>query len=166
MGSRVAVVKSPMARQTLRVTDDRPLSQALIGTWEKVGGTIRTSSGEDASRSTSIALVVYDGHGNFTAQFMDRDRRPENVESSGAGVSGPNNSRSMGGYDAYFGRYTVDDEAGRVTQTLIGSLAPENVGQVFTREMSVDGDELTIRVETATDDGEPALMTLQWKRIG
>jgi hypothetical protein len=30
--------------------------------------------------------------------------------------------------------------------------------------MSVTDDELTIRVETATDDGEPAVITLDWRR--
>jgi hypothetical protein len=133
-----------------------------------VGGSLRTPSGESSSGAVSIALLVYDGHGNFTAQFMARDRRPEvlSSEPADAGAPAPNNSRSVGGYDAYFGRYVVDDEAGRVTQTLVGSLAPENVGQVLSRDMTVEGDELTIRLETATDDGEPALMTLVWRRIG
>jgi hypothetical protein len=150
------------------VDGPRPLSETLIGTWELVEGDIRTPSGQSLPRAVSIALVVYDGHGNFTAQFMARDRRPEVLASEGvgSGAEAPNNSRSVGGYDAYFGRYVVDDAAGRVTQTLVGSLAPENVGQVLSRDMTVDGDESTIRVETATDEGEPALMTLRWKRIG
>jgi hypothetical protein len=149
---------------------DRPLSQALAGTWELAGGTTVTQSGRSlpaGSRAGFIGLVVYDGHGNFTAQFMARDRQPEDLEpANDSSASAPNNSRSVGGYDAYFGRYVVDDETGNVTQTLVGSLSPENVGQVLTRGMTVDGDELTIRVETAADDGEPALMTLHWKRIG
>jgi hypothetical protein len=153
-------------RQTPGVVGHRPLSETLIGTWELVDGSIRTPSEESSPRAVSIGLVVYDGHGNFTAQFMARDRRPEVVSSEGAGAAAPNNSRSVGGYDAYFGRYVVDDAAGRVTQTLVGSLAPEDVGQVLSRDMAVEGDELTIRVETATDDGDPALMTLRWKRIG
>jgi hypothetical protein len=149
--------------------DRRPLSEALPGTWELVGGTTRTVSGRlvpSTSRTGFIGLVIYDGNGNFTAQFMARDRRPGDLEPDGEGASAPNNSRSVAGYDAYFGRYTVDDDTGRVTQSLVGSLSPEDVGQVLTREMTVDGDELTIRVETAADDGEPALMTLQWTRIG
>jgi hypothetical protein len=30
----------------------------------------------------------------------------------------------------------------------------------------VVGDELTIRLETATDDAEPVTRTLKWKRVG
>lgn len=65
-----------------------------------------------------------------------------------------------------FGRYVVDDASGSVTQTLTGSLSPENVGQVLTRRMSVDNGELTIRADTATDDGEAAVLTLRWRRLG
>jgi hypothetical protein len=32
--------------------------------------------------------------------------------------------------------------------------------------MTVVGDELTIRLETATGDGEPVTRTLKWKRVG
>jgi len=53
-----------------------------------------------------------------------------------------------------------------VTTTLAGALSPENVGQTFTRHMSVTGDELTIRLETASTTGEPIIRTLRWKRAG
>ena len=78
----------------------------------------------------------------------------------------PNNSQARGGYDAYFGTYTVDDTHGAVTQTLTGALSSANVGLVLTRVMTVVGDELTIRLETATRDGEPVTRTLRWKRVG
>jgi len=142
------------------------LSEALTGTWWLISRETRTTGGRvvpSAFGEDPLALVIYDGRGNFSAQFMKRDRRlddPEAVMSSSA----PNNSRPVGGYDAYFGRYVVDDEHETVTQTLLGSLSPENVGQVITRRMSVTDDELTIRVETATDDGEPAVITLDWRR--
>ena len=143
------------------------LSEALVGTWERVSGHTRTRTGRDVPSvlGPSIALVMYDGRGNFSAQFMKRDRNAGDVDPAPASTPAPNNSRSIGGYDAYFGQYIVDDESGTVTQTLVGALSPENVGQVVTRRMSVDGDQLTIRVDTATDDGEPAVMTLTWRRL-
>jgi hypothetical protein len=45
------------------------------------------------------------------------------------------------------------------------SLAAENVGQVLTREMAVDGDQLVISVRT-TVNGEPVTRTLTWRRVG
>jgi hypothetical protein len=82
-----------------------------------------------------------------------------------AAGAAPNNSRAMGGYDAYFGSYTVDDARGTVTQRLQAALAAENVGQVLTREMTVAGDELTIRVDTADAAGEPVVRTLRFRRV-
>ena len=92
----------------------------------------------------------------------ERGTEPETNTASAA----PNNSRARGGYDAYFGTYTVNDADGTVTQRLTGALSPENVGQILTRGMNVIDNELVIRLETATADGEPILRTLRWKRVG
>ncbi len=72
----------------------------------------------------------------------------------------------MGGYDAYFGLYTVDDERGTVTQRLLGALSPENVGSVLTRAMEVSGDTLVIRLQTTVGDGTEVTRTLTWRRVG
>lgn len=143
-----------------------PLAVGLIGTWKLVSRTDRTASGremiEGSLGSDPIAVLYYDRNGNFAAQFMKRDRTELPSESSAAA---PNNSRARGGYDAYFGTYTVDDESGTVTQRLLGALSVENVGQTVTRQMMVAGDALTITVETATPQGEPVTRTLSWTRI-
>ena len=115
-----------------------------------------------------IALLYYDTTGHFAAQFMKRDRSLNaSVTSSAAvptaGESGRNNSRAQGGYDAYFGTYTVDDARGTVINGCRGASA-ENVDQVLTRSMTVEGDRLTIEVETAASDGEPVTRTLVWRR--
>ena len=145
---------------------DVPLSQALVGTWRLVSREDRTASGEPRIEPSlgadPIALLVYDRGGNFAAQFMKRDR--QSVPPTSAGASGPNNSRAVGGYDAYFGSYSVDDAAGTVTQRLLGALSPENVGLVLTRSMRVSGDELVIHLETASADGTPVVRTLRWTR--
>jgi hypothetical protein len=146
----------------------RPLSESLIGTWELQARDDFTASGErrvDPSLGAKpVALLIYDRSGHFAAQFMKRDRGL--APDADAMGSAPNNSRARGGYDAYFGAYTVDDAKSTVTQHLIGALSQENVGMVLTRAMTVDGDELTIRLETATTDGEPITRTLRWRRVG
>jgi hypothetical protein len=142
-----------------------PLSQALIGTWRLVSREDRTASGErrvdPGLGADPIALLVYDRGGNFAAQFMKRDRRSAPAVSA---PSAPNNSQAVGGYDAYFGSYTVDDAAGTVTQRLVGALTAENVGLVLTRSMRVSGDELVIQLDTASADGTPVVRTLRWTR--
>jgi len=109
-----------------------------------------------------VALLVYDRSGNFAAQFMKRDRSTPAPEAT---ASAANNTRAQGGYDAYFGTYRVDDAAGTVTQQLMGSLSPANVGMVLTRAMEVRGDTLVIRLETTAVDGTPVVRTLTWRRL-
>ena len=142
------------------------LSTSLPGTWELVSRIDVTDSGERRPEASlgedPIAILIYDRSGHFAAQFMKRDRStPATDGPSGA----PNNSRAQGGYDAYFGTYSVDDAKGTVTQRLEGALSPENVGQVLTRAMEVRGDELTIRLETTGAGGEPVTRTLRWRKV-
>ena len=146
-----------------------PLSTQLVGTWLLTGRIDRTRTGERRVEPTlgddPVALLYYDDSGHFAAQFMKRDRSAASAAAeSGSTVAATNNSRAQGGYDAYFGTYTVDDAQGTVTQRLLGALSAENVGQVLTREMRVDGDSLTIHVATTAADGEPVTRTLTWTR--
>lgn len=108
-----------------------------------------------------VALLIYDRTGHFAAQFMKRDRSSV----APAPANARNNTQAQGGYDAYFGTYTVDDGKGVVTQQLMGSLSPGNVGMVLTRAMEVSGDTLRIKLETTAADGTPVTRTLTWCRL-
>jgi hypothetical protein len=145
-----------------------PLSVSLVGSWQLIDRIDRTASGERRIEPSlgedPVALPVYDRGGNVAAQFMKRDRA-RGIAAEPAAAMG-NNSRAQGGYDAYFGTYTVDDATGTVTQTLVAALSAENVGQVLTRALTVSGDELTIAIDLTTADGEPVTRTLRWRRVG
>jgi Lipocalin-like domain len=145
----------------------RPLSATLPGTWQLLSRIDITADGERRSESSlgedPVALLIYDRGGHFAAQFMRRDRSVDVPD----GPSGArNNSRAQGGYDAYFGTYTINDETGAVTQRLTGALSRENVGLVLTRAMEVEGDTLVIKLDTTAADGTPVTRTLTWRRVG
>jgi hypothetical protein len=150
------------------VPTSRRLSEMLIGTRELLSREDHTATGErriDPSLGANpIAVLVYDRTGHFAAQFMKRER--SDAQEAVPTAAAPNNSSARGGYDAYFGSYSVDDAGGTVTQRLIGALAPQSVGMVLTRAMTVVDEELTIRLETATAGGEPITRTLRWRRVG
>ena len=157
--------------QTSPVTGS--LTQELVGTWELVSRIDLTTTGERRLEpllgDDPVALLYYDRSGHFAAQFMKRDRtlsRVGEADVASPASGAPNNSRAQGGYDAYFGTYTVDDARGTVTQRLLGALSPENVGLVLTRGMTVEGGVLTIKLETATGAGESVTRTLIWRRVG
>jgi hypothetical protein len=102
--------------------------------------------------------------GHFAAQFMKRDRI-EAIDQP-LFVPGSNNSCAVNGYDAYFGRYTLDETAGTLQVHLDASIVPSNIGRTFTREVSVQGNTLTIALATTTTDGTPVTRTLTFTRLG
>lgn len=107
-------------------------------------------------------ILTYAG-GRFAAQFMKRDR--SDVTNAGNLPGGRNNTGAVGGYDAYFGTYSVIEETGDVLHRLEGALTPENVGLEVLRTLTVNGNELVIRLETTTPEGEPVVRTLTWERV-
>jgi lipocalin-like protein len=103
-------------------------------------------------------------HGFFAAQFSKRDRAGVAPESTPAEAR-PNNSMAMNGYDAYFGRYSLDVMAGLIEVTLDAAISPGSVGQTYTRRIRVVGDELTIQLDTTAADGTSITRTLRFARV-
>src|SRR5262245_8154965 len=143
------------------------LSSELPGTWLLESRVDVTSAGQrhpdPRLGEDPVALLIYDRTGHFSAQFMKKDRSA--VVQAGP-ANAKNNTQAQGGYDAYFGTYTVDDEKGTVTQRLMGSLSAGNVGMVLTRAMEVSANILLINLETVAADGTPVVRTLTWRRVG
>ena len=142
------------------------LSSRLPGTWLLQTRIDVTRAGEPHPDpllgDDPVAMLIYDRTGHFSAQFMKRDRA---VEALAAAADAKNNTQAQGGYDAYFGTYSIDDASGTVTQQLMGSLSPGNVGMVLTRAMEVRGNVLLITLETTAADGTPVIRTLTWQRL-
>ena len=140
------------------------LRMKLRGSWELLSRIDRAQNGEQRMEpslgSDPIAFLVFDGAGRFAAQFMKRDRtRIEDVPAA------RNNTRAQDGYDAYFGTFEVDEEAGLVKTHLVAALSRDHVGKTLARRMTVEGDTLTIELDTATPAGEPVKRTLTWRRV-
>ena len=142
------------------------LSESLIGTWRLISRDDQLLDGtprpEPTLGSDPLALLVYDRAGNFAAQFMKRDRS-DVVAMPQQGGRASNNPTAIGGYDAYFGTYAV--EGNLVTQQLLASMSPSDVGSVITREMHIVDGRLVIRIEMEAADGVPVVRTLRWERL-
>lgn len=143
------------------------LAERLVGSWELLSRLDRTASGEPRTEpslgSDPIAFLVFDRTGHFAAQFMKRDRSAGNAP---AAAATSNNSRAVGGYDGYFGTYVVDEASGVVRTLLVAALSQENVGQTYARHMTVEGDTLTLKLDTTSATGEAIVRTLTWRRVG
>jgi hypothetical protein len=148
---------------------------ALAGSWTLVSRLDSGTAGTTGIRGTlpadgalgadPISFLTYDTFGNVSAQLMARRRTAEIPKPAASTQSDPNNSAPSGGYDAYFGHYTVDVASGTVTHELLGALAPADVGRRLTRHFELDGDVLQLWFETTRADGTPVRRTLTWNRV-
>ena len=143
------------------------LARDLIGTWRLLSRIDRDASGrlvdEPTLGSDPLALLFFDGAGNFAAQFMKRDR---SVGVAAPAFTGQNNTTAIGGYDAYFGTYEVDQTSSDVHTRLVGALSAGQVGATMLRNMKVEEGRLVIRLTTTTADDTVVHRTLTWERAG
>jgi len=141
------------------------LEDAIQGTWWLLSREDHTREGQQRIDpilgADPIAILVY-AKGHFAAQFMKKDRSADSIVQS---TAGKNNTAAVGGYDAYFGTYQVMRETGQVRHVLMGSINPSNIGLTVYRDLQVNGDQLTIQLDTTTQEGEPVTRTLTWRRI-
>ncbi len=143
------------------------LAHNLVGTWRLLSRVDRDASGapvdEPTLGSDPLALLFFDSAGNFAAQFMKRDRT---MAVAATALTGQNNTTAIGGYDAYFGTYEVDETSGDVHTRLVGALSPGHVGATMMRNMKVEEGKLVIRLTTTSADDSPVHRTLTWERAG
>ena len=142
------------------------LENAMQGTWWLLSREDYTKDGEKridpVLGSDPIAILVY-AKNYFAAQFMKRDRNAESIMQTTS--AGNNNTAAIGGYDAYFGTYQIDEPTNQVAHTLIGSINPANIGVTVYRNLQVQDDKLIIQLDTTTQKGEHVTRTLTWRKI-
>jgi hypothetical protein len=143
------------------------LGRALPGVWKLRSREDHDEAGtrhiDPILGADPIGMLCF-GPRHFSAQFSRRDRSA--AAPATAATPGKNNSGAVNGYDAYFGTWTLDPAAGTITITLEGSVNPASVGQTFTRDTRVVGDELIIRLATTAADGTAVTRTLTFDRVG
>jgi hypothetical protein len=142
------------------------LENKIQGTWWLLSREDYTKEGQrkiDAVLgSDPVAILVY-AKNYFAAQFMKKDRNIESIMQ--ATTAGNNNTAAIGGYDAYFGTYQIDEKTNQVAHTLIGSINPANIGITVYRNLQVEEDILIIKLDTTTQEGEPVSRSLTWKKV-
>ena len=144
------------------------LAKKIIGVWWLLSREDWTKDGEkkiDPTLGADPFGILFFTATHFAAQFMKRDR--SDSANNQTVFTAKNNTSAVGGYDAYFGTYKLDEQAGQSEHTLIGSINPSNAGIKVVRDLRVDDeDQLIIQLPTTNAEGEPITRTLIWKRIG
>jgi hypothetical protein len=143
------------------------LATAILGIW-------KLKSREDVDGAGRIHIdpllgpdplgILCFGPDHFAAQFMKRDRSSQDNVPEPAQAK--NNTLSVDGSDAYFGTYSINENAGTLTTHLEGPISPANVGKTFVRDVRVVGNELIIQLNTTAVDGTAITRTNNFSRIG
>ncbi len=126
--------------------------QRLIGSWRHIGATVngkpRPGRGERPK-----GIIIYDAHGYMACQVApDRE-----VSKAGDKPTGEEAIAALDGHIAYFGTYTVDEQARTVTHHRDGSVQPGDKGAVV-RGYEFVGDRLILRPVGTS-------MEVVWERI-
>lgn len=103
--------------------------------------------------------IMYDAAGNMSAQLMRSNRKPLSSP-----TTEPERAASYATYTAYYGRYTIDAAAGKVTHHVEGALNHNWVKTDLVRwyAFSQDGKQLMLSLKNA--EGR-VTGTLTWERI-
>jgi hypothetical protein len=126
--------------------------ERLIGSWRHLGTTVdgKPRPGQGAHPR---GIIIYDPHGYMACQVAP-DRQ---VTKAGDKPTGAEAQAALDGHIAYFGRYSVDENAHTVTHHRQGSVQPGDTADLV-RGYEFTGDRLILRpVGTAAE--------VIWERI-
>src|SRR5262245_24923 len=164
----VPLVLSTVALTAAPTQSARPtagVSQRIVGAWLLTSRTVRRADGavltDPVLGEKPTGRLFYDATGVMMLQMMRADRAA--AIGKPASPKDAANPRAVLGYDAYFGRYTIDERAGTVTHHVEGSLFPEDLGKDWVRPFTLDGDTLTLKFTSAAD-GVELTRTLVFRR--
>jgi hypothetical protein len=130
---------------------------SIVGTWELVS--FASGLGKDDPLGVDpVGLIVYDSTGTVAAQLMRRHR--DVSDKANARAAPGQRAAVVGGYVAYFGRYSVDLGASTVTHRIQGALAPSDIGRVLVRQFRMEGDDLVLEFGVGPD-----FRRLRWRKL-
>jgi hypothetical protein len=125
--------------------------QRLMGSWRYLGTRI---DGANWDRGPNPKGMIYYGpHGEMAVQIAPDVERKR----AGAVVAPDEAALAISGYIAYFGTYSINEQAGTVTHHRHASIQPGDSGDLV-RRYEFTGDRLVLRPPNST-------MEASWERI-
>jgi len=140
----------------------------FVGTWRLISTEFRSQDGSPAQSPYGPqpqGILVYDAHGNMSAQLAQSNRKPFATADRKAG-SDAETRAAFESYQAYAGRYTVNEDEHVVTHTVNQALLPNWVGGEQRRHYSFEDGKLVLRTPPMTIGGERVSGVLVWEKAG
>ena len=122
------------------------MSEKLIGTWKFKSMVFRTDTGKAVYPYGEhlFGILIYTPGGYMSALLMDPDRKK--FVSNDLKIGTPEEiKQAYEKFDAYCGKYTIDEEKGTVTHHVEGAKFPNWVGTDQVRYFELKGDRLQIK---------------------
>lgn len=116
------------------LAQDGSASDRIVGFWQ-----LRTPQGVVVSEEEFTSQIIFSQDGLMAVQAMSPDPDGESAY-------------MRAGYEAYYGTYEVDEEAGTVTFTVESAIARDLIGQELERNMDVSENELTLTPTSPDED--------------
>jgi hypothetical protein len=139
----------------------------FVGTWRLISTEFRLEDGsptESPYGTQPQGILVYDAHGNMAAQLAQSNRKPFATADRKAG-SDAETRDAFESYQAYYGRYSVDEVEHIVTHTVTQALLPNWVGTQQRRYYTFEDGKLILRTPPMSVGGKLVIGELQWARI-
>ena len=123
--------------------------EKLLGSWHPVSWDWHTAEGPVSSPlgDDPVGLLMYDASGAVSAQLMRRNQ-PLFRDEDWRHAADEEKAAAWSGYFAYFGTYTIDEEAGTITHHIEGSWFPNLVGTDQVRLYELAGNRLSLHANT------------------
>jgi len=139
----------------------------LLGTWKLVKFEARGLDGKTLHPfgSNPFGRLFYDAAGNMSIQVFNPNRPRFSSDDKSKG-SMDEIKAAWDGFDAYVGKYEVNEKEGVVQHHLEGALFPNWIGGTQKRFFEFKGDRLTISTPELPYRGEKMRMFLVWERAG
>jgi lipocalin-like protein len=142
------------------------LRQQLVGTWKLLSIQAEYPDGRLDSDPDlgprAAGYLFYDASGHMCAQVMNPDRfdwrNPPRATPAEA-------KAAIDGYDAYCGRYEVQESESLVIHHRELALIPNEAGTSAQRHVSFAGSHLIFKVIEKARNGQPLKYTLTWERV-
>jgi hypothetical protein len=148
----IVALVSLETQSTRTQSDD---AKRLIGTWRVVS--ITQPNGQPARGLHPAGLIYYDASGHMAAQIMTDPSLRRSFK--GAQPSPEEAQAALREYNAYFGTYSVNERARRITHHRQGGLTPGVLADVVRAYEFVTDDQLVL---TVTDGSQNRLL---WERV-
>jgi hypothetical protein len=145
---------------------NKSLKQQLVGTWDFVSGhAVRNGVKVESFGPNAAGRYMLDAGGRFSYMIYSGNR-PKFASNNRREGTPEENKAAVQGVIAFFGSYSVDEQASTVTWHVERCTFPNWEGSDRTTKVALSGDELSYTADPIATAAGPRIPHVTWKRAG